>query len=145
MALEYREYCQAAGWTYVCQTGKIQIFYTEEDKKIIPIHTDEEEKFKSVFKASLYNVVSQLFLTIMFIFNIYMQLVLGNTGFLLASNFMIFSTIVMFFAIFINSIQVISFFLWVIKARKELKENKFMPYNNYKQLRIKNILIKSIY
>lgn len=142
VALEYREYCQASGWTYICQTGKIQIFYTEEDKKIIPIHTDEKEKFKAVFKASLYNVGSQFFLAIIFIFNMYMQLVLGNSAFLLASNLMIFSTTVMFFTVCLNSIQVINFFLWVIKARRELKENKFMPYNSYKQLRRKNLFIK---
>lgn len=25
-ALEYREYCQTAGWNYICQKGKIQIY-----------------------------------------------------------------------------------------------------------------------
>lgn len=39
--LEYREYCTTAGWTYICQIGKIQIFYTEENNKTISIHTDE--------------------------------------------------------------------------------------------------------
>lgn len=143
IALEYRDYCQAAGWTYVCQTGKIQIFYTEEDKKIIPIHTDEGEKFKSVFKSSLYNVINQLFLILVFIFNIYNELFFGSTDFLLSSNFMIFTTVAMLFLVFINIINLISFFFWVIKARWKLKENKFMPYNSYKQLRIKNILFKA--
>jgi len=142
VALEYREYCQAAGWTYVCETGKIQIFYTEEDKEIIPIHTDENEKFKEVFKSSLYIVGIQLFLAIMFIFNLYVQLVWNNTSFLLASNLMIFSTVIMFFAVIVNATEGISFILWVIKAKKGLKENKFMPYNTYKQLKRKNILIK---
>ena len=95
VALEYREYCQAAGWNYICQKGKIQIFYTEDDKKIISIHTDEEEKFKSVFKASLYNVES-IFFNILFIFNLYMQLFMGSTDFTLASNLGILSTVVMF-------------------------------------------------
>lgn len=138
-ALEYREYCKAAGWNYVCQKGKIQIFYTEDDKKTISIHTDENEKFKSVFKASLYDVGSQFFITLLFIFNLYMQLFLGDAGFALAYNFGVLSIMVMFSIIIINSIEVISFFLWVIKASSKLKENKFMPYNNYKKLRIKNI------
>ena len=141
VALEYREYCKTAGWTYICQTGKIQIFYAEEDKKITPIHTDEEEKFKAVFKSSLYEIINQLFLVIILIFNIYTQLFLGNTDFLLSSNFSIFLIVAMFSLVFINIIKFISFFLWVIKARRKLKENKFMPYNNYKQLKIKNILI----
>lgn len=142
-ALEYREYCEAAGWTYVCQTGKIQIFYTKDDKETISIHTDETEKFKSVFKASLTNVLSQILLIILFIVNIYIQFIMGSSEFQLASNLAIFGLVSMTLVIFINSIQVISFFAWTIKARRKLKENKFMPYNNYKQLRIKNIIIKS--
>ena len=39
VALEYREYCRAAGWNYVCQKGKIQIFYVEYGKETISIHT----------------------------------------------------------------------------------------------------------
>jgi hypothetical protein len=142
VALEYREYCQAAGWTYVCQTGKIQIFYTEEASKTISIHTDEEEKFKAVFSASLYNIISLLFITLMLIFNIYNDLFKCSTEFLLSSNYMIILTLIMFFFIFINIIKLSSFSLWVIKARLKLKENKFMPYNTYKQLSIKNIFIK---
>ncbi|MBZ9689572.1 DUF2812 domain-containing protein [Clostridium estertheticum] len=64
VALEYREYCEAAGWTYICEDGSTQIFYTEGDKQIISIHTDEEEKFKAVFKSSMKNVYGQMILNI---------------------------------------------------------------------------------
>ena len=141
VALEYREYCKIAGWTYICQTGKIQIFYAEDNNKIIPIHTDDDEKFKVVFKSSLYEIISQLFIVIILIFNLYSQFFWSNTDFLLSSNFSIFLVAVMFSLVFINLIKSISFFLWVIKARRKLKENKFMPYNNYKQIKFKNILI----
>ena len=140
VALEYRDYCQTAGWNYVCQKGKIQIFYTEDNKKTISIHTDEDEKFKSVFKASLYYVGSQFILTLLFILNLKLQLFSGATDLALGSNLGILSTVGMVSLIFMYSIEIISFFLWVIKVSSKLKENKFMPYNNYKQLRIKNIL-----
>lgn len=52
-ALEYREYCKTAGCNYICQIGKTQIFYSQKDIETISIHTDEDEKFKSVLKASL--------------------------------------------------------------------------------------------
>jgi hypothetical protein len=45
IALEYREYCQKAGWKYVCQKGKILIFYSEDFENTVPIHTDEEENY----------------------------------------------------------------------------------------------------
>lgn len=138
-ALEYREYCQTAGWNYICQKGKIQIFYTENNNNTISIHTDEKEKFNAVFKASRYYVRSQFFLIFISIFNLNMQLFIGNTDFTLGSNLGILAVVATVSLVFINSIELISFFLWVIKARSKLKENKFMPYSSYRQLRMKNI------
>ena len=139
VALEYREYCKTAGWNYICQVGKIQIFYTENDNKTISIHNDEDEKIKSVYKASLYNARDQIFLTLIFIFNLYTQLFVGDAGFALTSNLGIFSIVAMSSIILTNIIGVINFFLWVIKAKSHVKKNKFMNYNNYKQIRLKNI------
>lgn len=140
VAVEYREYCKAAGWNYVCQLGKMQIFYTQDDKKTISIHTDEEEKFKSVFKASLYNMGSQFFITLLFIFNLYMQLFIGDTGFVLTSNMGVFGTVGMGSLILMNSIGFIIFLLWVIKVKAKLRRGKGMNYSNYRQVKKKNIL-----
>ena len=142
VALEYREYCKAAGWNYICQTGKIQIFYTHDDREAISIHTDEEEKFKSVFKASIYNVFGQFFLTLMFIFNLFIQLFLGDAGFVLASNLGILAIVSASTVILMNCVGFISFCSWIIKARGQLKRDKVMHYNNYKQIRMKSILTK---
>lgn len=139
VALEYREYCKAAGWNYVCQIGKIQIFYAEEDKKTISIHTDEEEKFKSVFKASLYNMGSQLLLTALFVLNLYMQLVIGDTGYALATNMGIFATVAMCSLILIYIIGFVKFLIWAIKVKAMLRKGKGMNYSNYKQVKRKNI------
>lgn len=143
VALEYREYCITAGWTYVCETGKVQIFYTENSNETISIHTDESEKFKSVYKTSVPNIRLQLLLASVWILNICIFLLTGQTSFSLTSNFMIISYVIMVSLIFIIGVRVVNFTRWVIKAKKKLKENKFMPYNNYKQLRRKNIVTKS--
>ena len=140
VALEYREYCKASGWKYVCQRGKIQIFYAQNDVETISIHTDEEEKFKSVFKASLYNTSGQFFLTLILIFNLYTLLFVGDSGFGLASNLGIFGIVTTISIIFINSIEIINFLFWVIKVRARLRKGKCMNYSNYKQVRKKNIL-----
>ncbi|MBK5239717.1 DUF2812 domain-containing protein [Clostridium sp.] len=144
VALEYREYCKAAGWIYVCQIGKIQIFYTEADNKTISIHTDEEEKFKSVFKASLYSMGSQFFITILCVFNLYMQLFIADTGFALATNMGILSIVGMGSLVLMNSIGFVSFLLWVTKVRAKLKKDIVMNYSNYKQVRQKNIFRSSV-
>lgn len=144
VALEYRDYCQTSGWNYVSQKGKIQIFYTEDNEKTISIHTNKEEKFKSVLKASLYYVGSQLILALLFSFNLYLQLFSGATDLALATNSGILVTVGMASVIFLYCVEVISFIRWIIIASIELKENKFMPYNNYKQLRIKNLLRSAV-
>ena len=109
-------------------------------KLFLFIPADEDGKFKSVFKASLYYVRGQFLLALLFILNLKLQLFSGATDLALGSNLGILSTVGMVSLIFIYSIEIISFFLWAIKASSKLKENKYMPYNNYKQLRIKNTL-----
>jgi hypothetical protein len=142
-ALDYREYCEAAGWKYVCQDKKIQVFYTEDYNSTIDIQTDEGEKFKSVVKASLGNVFSYLFIIFIWVFNIKMQFN-GDISYTLASNFSIFSLFLTFSLILIYSNKPISFIIWALKSKKRIRENKSMKYNNYKQLRLKNIFISSI-
>lgn len=141
VALEYREYCEAAGWIYVCEKDKIQIFYSDNDKQTISIHTDEREKFKAVFKSSIFNVICQAIVILSLIYIAYVQ-IFDSTDFVLSYNFGILSLVIGIFGIFISILRVTNFFIWLIKARRKIKENKLMPYNNYKQIRIKNILIK---
>lgn len=141
VALEYREYCKAAGWTYICEDGKTQIFYTESESEIISIHTDEEEKFKVVFKSSINNVYGQMILMILFISSLYLQLTDNTES--LATSIGIFSIALLFSVVLMNCIEVINFYIWVAKAKGQLKKNNLMPYNSYNQLKRKNILIKT--
>ncbi|ERK28937.1 DUF2812 domain-containing protein [Clostridium intestinale] len=142
-ALDYREYCEAAGWKYVCQDKKIQVFYTDDYNKAIDIQTDESEKFKSVVKASLGNMFLYFFIVFIWVFNIKMRFY-GDISYTLASNFSIFSLFLMFSLILIYSNKPISFIIWALKSKKRIRENKSMKYNNYKQLKLKNIFISSI-
>ncbi|WP_017414835.1 DUF2812 domain-containing protein [Clostridium tunisiense] len=144
LAMEYREYCEAAGWKYLCEKGKVQVFYSENYNNTISIHTDEKEKFKSVFKASLYNAVFQLVAVLLFIFNIYMQLFAGGAMYAVASNIAILSVVAMVSVIFMNSTEIISFVHWTIRNKLNLKKSKNMTYNTYKQIQIKN-MVRNIY
>ena len=138
-ALNYREYCEAAGWKYLCQDKKIQVFYAEDYNSTIDIHTDENEKFKAVFNASIFEVIMQIFLVIVMGFNFYMQVFALDSTYLLTSNVSLVSSLIIGAFVIISTTRTINFFIWVIKARKKLKKNRFMPYNNYKQLKRKNI------
>ena len=48
--LEYIEYCEKAGWKYICTMGNLQFFYSE-DLNLTPIETDDELKLKCLWKA----------------------------------------------------------------------------------------------
>lgn len=137
MAMYYREYCIAAGWKYICQAGKIQVFYRSDVESIIPIQTDNREKFTAIFKSSLYNVFMNLLVAVLFGFNLYLQFFQGTLEYNLTSNLSLFSGVMMLSVIAMNLTAVISFFIWVIRIKVKGKNDKFIPYNNYKQLKRK--------
>lgn len=138
IALEYREYYNAAGWNYVCQKGKIQVFYTEDYRNTTPIQS-QEEKFKSVFKASLNRILSSLVLILLFVLNLSMQLFTGSVDLTLATNIGVLSVLSMASIVFINIILIISFFIWAFKAWVHLRKGEFKACNNSRQVRRRNI------
>lgn len=50
--LDYKEYCERAGWNYVCTDGKFQVFYTE-NMDAVPIETDMNKRLNMIIKASI--------------------------------------------------------------------------------------------
>lgn len=141
VALEYREYCKAAGWTYICEDGGTQFFYTESDSEIISIHTDEEEKFKVVFKSSMKSAYGKMLLIILLIYSVYTQL--ANNTEVLSTNTGAVGLVLLVSIILTMCIDIINFYIWVAKAKGRLKANQKMPYNSYKQLKRKNILVRT--
>ncbi len=139
-ALDYREYCQAAGWKYMCRDKKIQVFYTEDYNSTIDIQTDEGEKFKSVFKASLGNVFSYILTVALWVFLIWISLRRGDISYDITSNVMIATLAAVCMGIVIYVSNIISFIIWAFKAKRQVKDNKSIPYNNYKQVKVKNSL-----
>lgn len=142
IAIDYREYCRAAGWKYICQVGKIQVFYSSDAENVVPIQTDDEERFRSIFKSSLYNVFTNLLVAVLFGFNLYLQFFQGTLEYQLTSNLSLFSGVMILSVIAMNLTSVVSFFLWVIRSKVRERNGEFIPYNNYKQLKRKNCLNK---
>lgn len=139
--LSYRDYCEEAGWKYVCSKGKIQIFYTEDNLESIPIHTDEKEKFKQIIKASMWNVFGYAVIVALWMIVFYQWFAsFSMVKTIFSSNVMILCSFIYSAAIFYYSIELILFIKWIIKSRISLKENKFIPYNSYKSLKRKNKL-----
>ncbi|WP_238476070.1 DUF2812 domain-containing protein [Clostridium manihotivorum] len=139
VALEYRDYCIAAGWKYICQKGKVQVFYSEEGADTVPIYTEGSEKFKSILKASINFVIAQLLAMFIFIFNIYIQL-FDNVDTALSNSYtLVFIAVMVTFGI-VTSMELIDFFFWLVKNIRYLKQNKNIKYSNFKRIRIKNLV-----
>ncbi|ERK28890.1 DUF2812 domain-containing protein [Clostridium intestinale] len=134
---DYIEYCKAAGWRYLDKLESNFIFYAEDNDKTIDIHTDQNEKFRVVSKMSLSNIVLKIILILMCAYWVYTCLFVMDD--FLTSNL----SIITFLAISVggisSTIKVVNFFIWRVKAKRSLSKNEFMPYNNYKQLKRKNI------
>lgn len=144
IALEYREYCEAAGWKYLCEKGKLQIFYAPKESDTLPIHTDENEKYKSIFKSSLVDIFYKVLLMILFSINICIPVFGGSIKYFLSSNLSLVSLIIFIVLATTNIVEIVSFIKWSIKAKLELKNGDFLPYNNLKQLRRKILINRCI-
>lgn len=61
--LDYKEYCERAGWNYVCTEGKFQVFYTE-DMEAVSIETDLNKRLKTILNGAMYQAVIHPFFII---------------------------------------------------------------------------------
>lgn len=49
-AMTFREYCERAGWRFVCSNRSIQIFCSPAEKELIPIETDKKLRVEGVLR-----------------------------------------------------------------------------------------------
>ena len=142
--LEYREYCKEAGWNFVCERQKIQIYCSENYRESMPIHTDEGEKFNCIFKASFKYVVLNLITIVMLTLMQYMATIGSFDGSFLASGLQLFTLI--FFIMFAihETIGTINFIIWTIKGRINLKRDLEVQYNYNKAVKTKRFIYKTM-
>lgn len=141
VALEYREYCKAAGWEFICATRKIQVFRSLGGETPVEIHTDPREKFNLICKASISEIIAKIILILISLFNLHM-FIFSMTANTLASNLGVCVVVITSSIIIFNSGDIISFIIWIIKLKFKQKDNKFIEYNNYKSIRVKNVILQ---
>lgn len=140
--LEYREYCKKAGWEFVCEREKIQVYCSENEIDSIPIHTDENEKFDCIFKASLKYVLLNLITCIMILYIQYSVTIGGHDARFLASDLNLCALAIAIIFSIHWSIGLINFIIWIVKSKKSLKIGEAVSYNYFKGIKIKRIIYK---
>jgi len=128
-ALEYREYCKKAGWDFVCEREKIQIYFSEGSKEKVEIHTDEFEKFNIIMKASLKHVLLNFINIILLLFPEYLLIFKGTDGRFLANSLSL--GVLLQLTIFATHefTGITNFLLFSIKGRRNLYLEDFGDKN----------------
>ncbi|TGY43488.1 DUF2812 domain-containing protein [Clostridium sartagoforme] len=139
-ALEYREYCKEAGWNFVCESDKIQIYSSEENMERIEIHTDEREKFKIIRKASFKYILLKILTVITLLYGQYIITIGSIDGHFLASQLSLGSLLfIIIFAIH-EIIGLITFIIFAVNGKKSLGIGRKINYNFKRSVKIKQII-----
>ncbi|MDU2290544.1 DUF2812 domain-containing protein [Clostridium disporicum] len=127
-ALEFREYCKEAGWDFICESDKIQIYCSKSEEDNIPIHTDEKEKYDSVFKASLKYVLLNIFIISLFLFTQYTATIGSYSADFLADDFRMSTVLIICIWAIEEFIGLINFIVWAVKGKINLKKGEPVQY-----------------
>lgn len=128
-ALEYREYCKEAGWNFVCESDKIQIYSSEENVERIEIHTDEREKFNIIKKASFKYILLKMITAIMLLYTQYMITIGSSDGDFLASNLILGSLLFANLFAINEVIGLITYMIFAIRGKIAIDKGKKITYN----------------
>ena len=118
--MEYIEFCEKAGWNFICAAGKIQIFYSE-DLNLTPIETDDNMKFDVICKMSRTTLlIGSVLLPIMGFLNLVMSITINRNS--VELSFMAFSTVVIWLlCILMAMTRTIRWVLWKKRCKKSVE------------------------
>ncbi|MCC3868275.1 DUF2812 domain-containing protein [Terrisporobacter mayombei] len=134
---EYKEYCEASGWKYICETDKYLIFSSEEEN-ITPVHTYEETELKKVRKSMIVNLFTFLCCLYLIGSNVYDAFV-PNWGNNIESYDDEYLLLIMVSVIFVTwpVVDLVRTGLWYFKSSKCIKINGDVKYPTLKEFKIK--------
>ena len=133
---EYIEYCNAAGWEFVHNSGQMVIFVSASSDTT-PIETDEREKLSTIAKAIIKQNIVAIIVAIMWIASNAMTNSLTSLpppDF--SFSFILISTIITFLAWLValyNLCPVVVFIAWYINQKHRLFEGKPIQYISLKK------------
>lgn len=142
---EYLEMCKASGWTKIDETHKYQVFYND-DGNFTPIQTDDELKLKPIFKKTL------LFTIIFFLFFFRPALLSSLLNLDISTMFTDYDTLLeALMTVFFPAglfVYILGWctenIIWIIRAKKSLRNNTEIRYPSILSLRIRSGLKATI-
>lgn len=138
----YINLCEEAGWKYVTSSNNLQIFYSEKEENLIPVQTDEEIKEKVVEKSIFMDLLSMV--SSIFILSYSLRKLIPYNYKNLFTNMDLLYPIFIPLIIIGAIIYISGHLLWLIRAKRHVKENKPLPRTNYILAKIKGVMILGI-
>ena len=120
--LTYIEYAAAAGWDYVCEQNKMQIFSSSAENPT-PFETDEKEQLKNIHTCMKKSFVfPEVLLLVMFLFNFVLR---TESMFSRPTDFFSSKTDVITAFLFLDTIifityNLINYYVWYYKSKKSV-------------------------
>ena len=128
-SLEYREYCEKAGWKFVCESDRREIYCSESDEDRREIHTDEIEKFNIMTKASL-KYISLNIITLICVLITPLMITIGSTDAHFLANTLSLSCVILSSVFLLQEmISIISFLVFFIKGKISIRNGEKINYN----------------
>lgn len=118
----YFEYAKAAGWDFICEYGKMQIFSSSLENPTA-FETDEKEKLDNIHNCMKKSfVISQILMILVFLLNLFLRLssLKRHPADFLSSNLDL-ATLLMFSIIILYSCYgLINYYSWYNKSKKSI-------------------------
>lgn len=120
--MEYIEYCERAGWKFICESRNIQFFYSE-NLELTPIETDDKMKLDVICKSMISdNILHYINILIVASFNV--EKIFRNP-YEIVLSFTSFTTTLILVAFILSIIvQISAMLIWKIKCLKSIKIGK---------------------
>lgn len=124
--LEYIEYCKSAGWTFACTSGKVHVFYSEDENTPV-IDSDPMIKLKTIHKImGPQKMLIGSIMSAMAMIQIVYSLTVGLNQ--TEQSSLVFSNLVLWiFVLVIWAIQMIGYSAWYAKAKYAVKSGNPLP------------------
>ncbi|SEW10240.1 DUF2812 domain-containing protein [[Clostridium] fimetarium] len=142
--MEYIEFCEKAGWNFICAAGKIQIFYSE-DLNLTPIETDDNMKFDVICKMSRTTLwIGSVLLPIIGFLNLVMSITVNRNS--VELSFAALSTVVIWLlCILMAMTRTIRWVLWKKRCKKSVELGDGIIPRKYMTIKAGYFMIGTIF
>lgn len=137
---DYKNYYKEAGWTFVCESDKIQIYSSEFYNMKIDTNENEIEKFNTISKTSFKSVFSKLILATFLLLPQYLGTIGQKNIYFLADPLKLGSFMVIFILFISEILNLITFLLFFIKGKLAIKNESKVQYKIQNSVAFKKLI-----